>query len=79
MKDTGLLQIAHRLVADEEYRTWFMTSPKEALVAELGISPSVYDSLVAALPLLLAGGLFVASGGGDRVEPLYSENDWGRQ
>ena len=78
MKDTGLLQITHRLVTDEEYRKWFMTSPKQAIVTELGISPSAYDSLVAALPLLLAGGLFVvgAGGGPDRVHP---ENDWGRR
>jgi hypothetical protein len=32
------------------------------MTAELGISPSTYDSLVAAVPLLLAGGLFVDSG-----------------
>lgn len=76
MKDTGLLQITHRLVSDEEYRNWFMTSPKQAIVTELGISPGAYDSIVAALPLLLAGGLFVVAGGGpDRVHP---ENDWGR-
>ncbi len=78
MKDTGLLQITHRLVTDEEYRTWFMTSPKQALITELGISPSAYDSLVAALPLLLAGGLFVV-GGGEGPEPLSTDNDWGRR
>ncbi|MBN1815125.1 MAG: hypothetical protein JXA14_25050 [Anaerolineae bacterium] len=72
MKDKGLLEITHRLVVDEEYRTWFMTSPKQALVAELGISPSVYDSLVAALPILLAGGMAAAGG-----EP--NSNDWGRR
>jgi hypothetical protein len=74
MEDTGLLQITHRLVTDEEYRKWFMTSPKEALIAELGISPSAYDSLVAALPLLLAGGLYLAGGGPARLHP---QNDWG--
>ena len=78
MKDTGLLQITHRLVTDEEYRTWFMTSPKQALITELGISPSAYDSLVAALPLLLAGGLFVV-GGGEGSDPLSTDNDWGRR
>ena len=77
MKDTGLLQITHRLVTDEEYRNWFMTSPKQAIVTELGISPSAYESIVAALPLLLAGGLFVVAGGGPgRAHP---ENDWGRR
>ena len=76
MEDKGLLQITHRLVTDEEYRTWFMTSPKEALVAELGISPSAYDSLVAALPLLLAGGLYLA-GGGEGPDRVYPLNDWG--
>ena len=73
MKDKGLLEITHRLIVDEEYRAWFMTSPKQALVAELGISPEVYDSLVAALPLLLAGG--VATG----VVPDGPGNDWGRR
>ena len=76
MKDTGLLQITQRLVADEEYRNWFMTSPKQALIAELGISASAYDSLVAALPLLLAGGLLV-TGAGEGPEPLGPSNDWG--
>jgi hypothetical protein len=78
MEDKGLLQITHRLVTDEEYRTWFLTSPKEALIAELGISPSAYDSLVAALPLLLAGGLYLAGGGAGpaRVNP---QNDWGNR
>jgi hypothetical protein len=76
MKDTGLLQITHRLVTEEEYRNWFMTSPKEALITELGISPSAYDSLVAALPLLLAGGLFVVGGGGG-PSPASTDNDWG--
>jgi hypothetical protein len=75
MKDTGLLQVTHRLVADEEYRTWFMSCPKQALIAELGISPSAYDSLIAALPLLLAGGLFVVGGEGPDQVP---DNDWGR-
>jgi hypothetical protein len=74
MEDTGLLQITHRLVTDEEYRKWFMTSPKEALIAELGISRSAYDSLIAALPLLLAGGLYLAGAGPDQPSP---DNDWG--
>jgi hypothetical protein len=77
MKDTGLLQIAHRLVVDEEYRTWFMTSPKQALIAELGISPSVYDSLIAALPALLAGGMIVAGAIGP--EAASPANDWGKR
>ena len=78
MHDTGLLQITHRLVTDEEYRNWFMTSPKEALIAELGISSSAYDSLIAALPLLLAGGLFVA-GAVEGSDPLPTPVDWGRR
>jgi hypothetical protein len=76
MEDTGLLQITHRLVTDEEYRTWFMTSPRQALIADLGISASAYDSLVAALPLLLAGGLFVA-GAGEGPDQVVIDNDWG--
>jgi hypothetical protein len=77
MKDTGLLEIAHRLVADEEYRTWFMTSPKQALIADLGISPSAYDSLIAALPVLMAGGMFAIGAIG--VKPTGGDNDWGRR
>jgi len=77
MKDTGLLEIAHRLVVDEEYRTWFMTSPKQALISELGISPSAYDSLMAALPFVLAGGMIAVRGVGSQgVSP---QNDWGRR
>jgi hypothetical protein len=77
MKDTGLLEIAHRLVADEDYRTWFMTSPKQALIAELGISPDTYDSLVAALPVLMAGGMFAAAALG--VQIADPDNDWGKR
>ena len=76
MEDTGLLQITHRLVTDEEYRTWFMSSPKQALMADLGISASAYDSLVAALPVLLAGGLFVA-GVGEGPDQNHINPDWG--
>ena len=71
MKDKGLLEITHRLVVDEEYRTWFMTSPKQALMTELEISASAYESIVAALPILLAGGMLAAGGDPDA-------NDWGR-
>lgn len=77
MKDTGLLEIVHRLVADEEYRTWFMTSPKQALIAELGISPSAYDALMAALPVVLAGGM--AAVGGLASGGPGADNDWGRR
>ncbi len=75
MKDTGLLEIAHRLVVDEEYRTWFMTSPKEALIAELGISASAYDAIMAALPVVLAGGMVAM----DMLGPQIAANDWGRR
>jgi hypothetical protein len=75
VKDTGLLEIAHRLVTDEEYRTWFMTSPKQALIAELGISAEAYDSLIAALPILLAGGIIIAGEVGP--QPVAPSSDWG--
>lgn len=75
MKDTGLLEIAHRLVVDEEYRTWFMTSPKEALIAELGISASAYEAIMAALPVVLAGGMVAM----DMLGPQTAANDWGRR
>jgi hypothetical protein len=77
MKDTGLLEIAQRLVVDEEYRTWFMASPKEALIAELGMSPSAYDALMAALPVVLAGGMVAMELLGPPTTTDY--NDWGRR
>jgi len=64
MHDEELLQIARRLVTDEEYRKWFMTSPKQVLMAELGVSPQVFESLMAVVPALLVGGAAVALGEG---------------
>ncbi len=78
MEDKGLLEIVQRLVVDEEYRTWFMASPKEALISELEISPSAYESVMAALPIVLAGGLIIAGarGGPHGGAP---DADWGRR
>jgi hypothetical protein len=58
MSDEGLLEIAHRLVADRDFRERFLIAPKEVL-ADLGVSAEAYRALVAVLPILLAGGFGV--------------------
>jgi hypothetical protein len=55
MSDKGLLEIAHRLVADRDFRERFLIAPKDVL-ADLGVSAEVYQALLAVLPILLAGG-----------------------
>ena len=63
IEDKGLLNIVHRLVADDDFRKQFATIPKETLMAELGVSEEAYRTLVALVPVLLAGGLFVLGDG----------------
>jgi hypothetical protein len=62
-EDKGLLNIIHRLVADDDFRKRFVTIPKETLMVELGISAEAYGTLAALVPVLLAGGLFILEGG----------------
>ena len=73
----GLLELVHRLVSDEDLRNQLATTPKEILITELGISRENYEALMALLPVVLAGGLYILGGGpssgpGDLVQP-----DWG--
>ena len=69
MQNDDLLKVAHRLVTDDEYRKWFMTTPKEGLMTELGVSPQVFESLMAVVPVLFAGG--IAAVLGDGGEPIH--------
>jgi len=67
-EDKGLLNIIHRLVADDDFRERFATMPKETLMAELGLTEESYRALAAILPALLAGGL-LALGEGPSGDP----------
>jgi hypothetical protein len=76
-KDT-LVKAIHRIATDEEFRRRLMVTPREVLMAELGISREAYDALIGLAPVLLAGGLLVL-GDGPLVGPdgLLQPN-WGR-
>ena len=67
-----LLKVVQRLVTEEDFRNRLMMSPKETLITELGISRENYESLMAVLPAILAGGIIVL---GDGSIPLG--DDWG--
>ena len=56
MSDKGLLEIAHRLVVDRDFRERFLIAPG-AVLADLGVSAEAYRALVAVVPILLAGGI----------------------
>jgi hypothetical protein len=73
----GLLGIVQRLATDEEFRHRLMVTPREVLMAELGISGEAYDALISIVPVLLAGGLLVF---GDAASPAPNAIDspqWG--
>ena len=76
-RDT-LVRVIQRLATDEEFRQRLMVTPREVLMAELGISREAYDALIGLAPVLLAGGLLVL-GDGPLVGPdgLLQPN-WGR-
>ena len=61
-KDT-LVKAIHRIATDEEFRRRLMVTPREVLMAELGISREAYDALIGLAPVLLAGGLLVLGDG----------------
>jgi len=77
MSDKGLLEIAHRLVVDSEFREQFLIAPQQ-VAADLGVSADACRALVAVAPILLAGGMGLIDaavyGGGD-PEVLLG---WGR-
>jgi hypothetical protein len=76
-KDT-LVKAIHRIATDEEFRRRLMVTPREVLMAELGISREAYDALIGLAPVLLAGGL-LALGDGPLVGPDgLLQPEWGR-
>ena len=50
----GLVNVVHRLATDEEFRRRLMVTPREVMMAELGISGEAYDALIGLVPVLLA-------------------------
>jgi hypothetical protein len=80
VQDKGLLEVIHRLVTDDDFRDRFLIAPRETLVTELGISRQAYDTLIALLPVLLAGGMFAlgdAVVGGDPQPHGPGGVEWG--
>lgn len=63
MKD-GVLEVVHQIATDESFRQQLMISPREAL-AQRGLSPDVYDTLVRLVPILVtaAGAGIILEGG----------------
>jgi hypothetical protein len=64
----GILEVMHQLATDEDFRQQLMINPKETL-AQRGLSPDVYDTLVRLVPVLVsvaAAGIVLDS------EPLRS-------
>jgi len=76
-KKEGLIRVIHRLATDEGFRHQLLITPREVLMAELGISGEVYDALLAVAPVILAGGLFMLRGGGAPDSDPSIEADWG--
>ena len=79
-EERKLLRAVQRLTADKELARRLMAAPRETVLTELGISRESYDALVGLVPVLLAGSLFVASGGlapGGDPSGIISP-DWGR-
>jgi hypothetical protein len=60
----SLVRVIQRLAVDEEFRHRMLNTPREVVMAELGISGETYQALVSLVPVLLAGGLFILAGGG---------------
>ena len=49
----GVLEVVHQIATDESFRQQLMISPREAL-AQRGLSPDVYDTLVRLVPTLMS-------------------------
>ncbi len=60
----GILEVMHQLATDEDFRQQLMINPKETL-AQHGLSPDVYDTLVRLVPVLIsvAGAGIIFDGG----------------
>jgi hypothetical protein len=72
-----LVRAIHRIATDEEFRRRLMVTPREVLMAELGISREAYDALVGLAPVLLAGGLFLFGGKGIPGPDGMAQPQWG--
>ena len=79
-EERKLLRAVHQLMADKDLTKRLMAAPRETAMTELGISRESCDALVALVPVLLAGGLFMASGGlAPGVDPSgVISPEWGR-
>jgi hypothetical protein len=73
----GLVRVIHRLATDEEFRQRLLITPREVLMEELGISRETYEALLALVPVLLAGGLFVLGGGISPGADGIDSPNWG--
>jgi hypothetical protein len=73
-----LVGIVQRLVTDEEFRRRLMVTPREVLLAELGISREAYDALIGLAPVLLASGLLILGDGPLPGPDGLLQPNWGR-
>lgn len=74
----SLVRAVQRLATDEQFRHRLLSTPREVVMAELGISGETYQALVSLVPVLLAGGLFVLAGGGSPGIEGMDTSSWGR-
>ena len=77
MSDKGLLEIAHRLVVDRDFREQFLIAPQKVL-ADLGVSAEAYRALMAVAPILLAGGVGLINAAGQGGGDIEAMLGWGR-
>lgn len=77
MSDKGLLEIAHQLVVDREFRERFLIAPQE-VAADLGVSAEAYRALAAVAPILFISGVTLIDSTilGEEIPP--SVIGWGR-
>lgn len=74
----GILEVMHQLATDEDFRQQLMINPKETL-AQRGLSPDVYDTLVRLVPVLIsvAGAGIIFDGG--LIGPDGADVGWPRR
>lgn len=74
----GVLEVVHQLATDEDFRQQLMINPKETL-AQRGLSPDVYDTLVRLVPVLIsvAGAGIIFDGG--LIGPDGADVGWPRR
>ena len=74
----GILEVMHQLATDEDFRQQLMINPKDTL-AQRGLSPDVYDTLVRLVPVLIsvAGAGIIFDGG--LIGPDGADVGWPRR